>query len=177
MSISFGEYSNRIEQAARLNERSFDSCGEMLTIDELAFTFFKIYSRTEYALKASGYLKNSDGDAEANWRKFALAIDSNALRQQKEVAVAIDHLEKEPPKKQVARNGILEWEPANPSTNLDVDRLLIYVRRVRNNVFHGGKFNGKWFEPERSEELIRCSLIILVACIDAVNNVKTAYYG
>lgn len=80
------------------------------------------------------------------------------------VANAIDYILGYPPKKQVIRDGALEWDDATPNASSSSDLILLYVRRVRNNLFHGGKFNGRWFDPERSEELLRHSLTILDAC-------------
>lgn len=54
-------------------------------------------------------------------------------------------------------------------------KILILIRRVRNNLFHGGKFNGEWFEPERSEALMRNALIILRACGENHHEVSKAY--
>jgi len=55
------------------------------------------------------------------------------------------------------------------------DLVLQYVRRVRNNLFHGGKFNGRWFEPERSAELLIHCLTILNACLEVSPEVGEAY--
>jgi hypothetical protein len=44
-----------------------------------------------------------------------------------------------------------------------IELILLWVRRVRNNLFHGGKFNGHWFQPERSEQLITASLVVIHA--------------
>lgn len=42
--------------------------------NQLANEMFKVFSRTEYSLKAAGFHKG-DGDAEADWRQFALAVE------------------------------------------------------------------------------------------------------
>lgn len=55
--------------------------------------------------------------------------------------------------------------------------VLLLICRVRNNLFHGGKFNGRWFEPQRSEELMRYALIILRACGQSHDKVSNAYAG
>ena len=89
--------------------------------------------------------------------------------------VAIDYVLNNPPKKQVIQNGLLEWNDSRPNTNSKADLVLLYVRRVRNNLFHGGKFNDHWFAPERSEELLRYSLVILNACLEASPDVLKAY--
>ena len=146
-------------------------------LDDLASQLFQVFSRTEYALKASGY-NHGDGAAEANWRKFAQAVESViANPSSPELKDAIDFMFNAPPKKQVIIGGNIQWEPAEPSSDSRADKLLIYVRRVRNNLFHGGKFNGHWFEPERSEPLLRHSLVILSACVESVPEVSKAYYG
>lgn len=64
-------------------------------------------------------------------------------------------------------NGFWHGSNAALDTDLQSDRVLLYVRRVRNNLFRGGKVNGGWFEPERGELLLRHSLTILRACIAA----------
>ena len=94
-----------------------------------------------------------------------------------ELAEAIEFLFKSPPKKQIISDGKIEWSDANPNQPLKADNLLIYVRRVRNNLFHGGKFNGHWFAPNRSELLIRHSLVIIRECINYVQVTNDAYHG
>lgn len=146
-------------------------------LDQLAAKLFQVFSRTEYALKAAGY-NNGDGAAEANWREFALAIEGLiASPTNQELRGAIDFFFNAPPKKQVIDGGVIQWEISEPATNSQADKLLIYVRRVRNNLFHGGKFNGHWFAPERSEPLLRHSLTILTACVESVPTVREAYHG
>jgi len=146
-------------------------------LDDLAGHLFHVFSRTEYALKASGF-NNGDGEAKANWRNFALAVEyllanpsSLALQE------AIDFFFNAPPKKQVIVGDTIQWQVSDPQTDSPADKLLIYVRRVRNNLFHGGKFNDHWFEPERSEPLLRHSLTILTACVESVSSVREAYHG
>jgi hypothetical protein len=70
--------------------------------------------------------------------------------------------------------GGLEWADV-PEVGPTSRQLLLYIRRVRNNLFHGGKFNGRWFAPERSEPLMRHSLTVLRACLEASPKVKDAY--
>ena len=94
-----------------------------------------------------------------------------------ELSEAIEFVLDQPPKKQVICNGAIQWSGAVPNQRLKADNLLVYVRRVRNNLFHGGKFNGNWFEPERSEKLIQSCLIILKACVNHVEDTRNAYRG
>jgi hypothetical protein len=146
-------------------------------LDQLASEFFKVFSRSEYALKAAGFHKG-DGNAEANWSEFAKEIEAIIQApESQELSAAIDFILSYPPKKQVIRNGQIQWSEADPNQRLKADNLLIYVRRVRNNLFHGGKFNSHWFEPERSEQLIQNCLVILKACVNNVASTQEAYRG
>lgn len=144
-------------------------------LDKLAAKFFQLFSRTEYAMKVAGY-NNGNGPAEANWQKLALDVeDLIANPTSPNLREAIDFIFKAPPKKQMIINGLIQWENVKPDTSSRADKLLQYVCRVRNNLFHGGKFNGRWFEPERSESLLQHSLIILSAVIEAIPAVKEAF--
>lgn len=81
-----------------------------------------------------------------------------------------------PPKKQIIQNGQIAWGTSPVDTSSLADEVLLYARRVRNNLFHGGKFNGRWFEPERSEGLLRATLTILKACVEHHPDVRQAYH-
>jgi hypothetical protein len=146
-------------------------------LDRVAHELFRTFARFEYALKATGF-HNGDGTAEPNWRLFAESIpDALNNPQAAELKEAIQYILNHPPKKQIITDGILAWSEAPPDTDLRSDLVLIYVRRVRNNLLHGGKFNGRWFEPERSELLLRHSLTILRACLAASDNVREAFHS
>jgi len=56
------------------------------------------------------------------------------------------------PKKQVYSNKALQWNDVAQEAENENDLILLYVRRLRNNLFHGGKFDGRFFDPERSRE-------------------------
>lgn len=144
-------------------------------LNELAMELFKTFARFEYALKATGFHKG-DGAAEADWRNFAESVAALLEDPQEErLKEAVTYILEHPPKKQVIADGTLEWDACIPQTDLRSDRILIYVRRERNNLFHGGKFNGHWFEPQRSAELLQHSLTVLDACLRKSNEVGEAY--
>lgn len=137
------------------------------------------FARMEYALKAAGYLVREVGRAEPNWDAFANSItDDLLLLRQKDgrVAAAIDRMIARPPRQQMAGPEGLYWqEPSAPRSNDDMVWVLLCVRRVRNNLFHGGKFNERWFEPQRSSVLIQDSLILLRACRQVSEDVAAAF--
>lgn len=147
-------------------------------LDLLAYRFFRQFSRMEYALKATGRLANFNGDAKANWDSFGDQIDPklNELAQENDVLQrAIRFMMDHPPKKQTVQDGSLEWQDVQPTGMTDARMLLVYVRRVRNNLFHGGKFNSGWLDPQRSKRLLEHALTILERCIDLDADVGAAY--
>jgi hypothetical protein len=145
------------------------------SLNRLALELFKTFSRMEYSLKAAGF-HCGEGDAKADWTGFALTIEALLSNPNtEELREAIKHLLHNPPKKQIVKNGLLVWSDKPPNAKSNADLILLYVRRVRNNLFHGGKFNGHWFAPERSRELLRSSLIILKACLESAPQVAAAY--
>lgn len=146
-------------------------------LHSLAAEFFHVFSRLEYSLKAAGY-NNGDGPAEANWSLFARAIESAvASPPTGEVDEAINFLLAEPPKKQYLVGGKMEWKIVLPNTGSKSDDLFVYVRRIRNNLFHGGKFNAHWFAPERNEKLLDAALSVLRWATYQDNDVSKAYKG
>ena len=77
--------------------------------------------------------------------------------------------------KSSVRNGELAWDESPVQSTSKAQLVLLLIRRIRNNLFHGGKFNGRWFEPERSELLMHHALIILKACAMNHAAVSEAY--
>jgi hypothetical protein len=142
--------------------------------DELAVVLFREFARMEYALKATGF-HNGDGDAKADWDGFAKKF-SSSLMSDGAISSAVMYMKDHPPKKQVIENGKLGWDPVTPQPIQAVE-LLRCVRRVRNNLFHGGKSPEYLFEPERDEQLLRHSLSILDACLRLSPEVKNAFDG
>jgi len=146
-------------------------------INRLAGELFCTFARAEYALKAAGYNKG-DGPAQADWSKFAIAIDELiANTEDPKLSTAINFLLNSPPKKQIIKDGIIQWQVSTPAHNSKAENLLVYIRRIRNNLFHGGKFNGHWFDPERSRLLLDHCITVLEACINSEPLVYQAYRG
>lgn len=145
-------------------------------LDQLSFKLFETFARCEYALKAAEFRTGNHNRVEADWTRFAGEV-ADALENPPDAALAaaIAYIGEHPPRKQVLRDGALDWSDTPPDSENDIDLLLAYVRRVRNNLFHGGKFNGRWLEPQRSEELLTHCLVILNAVVGAHPGVREAY--
>ena len=144
-------------------------------INALAFDFFREFARCEYCLKAVG-LRKKGRDAKASWGAFAGEV-REVLETPKsaEMKAAVEYYLAKPPKKQIVENGFLDWDMKLPDHKHQAELILRLVGSVRNNLFHGGKFNGRWFEPQRSEELLTYGLVVLRACIEAHPRVREAY--
>jgi hypothetical protein len=146
-------------------------------LHNLAFEFFSVFSRFEYALKAANFHKGI-APAEANVehvRHVNRSTRSNTPPG--DIANAISFLLVEPPKKQFIGAEGLEWKDCPANTGSRSKDLFTYVRRVRSNLFHGGKFNGHWFAPERSERLLTARLAVMQRSVERNIHVRDAYNG
>ena len=105
----------------------------------LVFHFFIIFSRFEYTLKRGGFIT---AKAEPAWDDFAkkhrkdFALDKTAA-----LKAACAYFEAHPPRKQTCVGASSSWSRQLKRTNEpQLVWLLCMVRRVRNNLFHGGKY-------------------------------------
>lgn len=129
------------------------------------YLFFTSFSRFEFALKASiVYARQWGNNLEPNWDVFTNAIQATFhAGKTPELLEAVNYILQHPPKKQRLDNGMIIWEDRVFVDNIsDVKKLDIYIRDIRNNLFHGSKFNGN-YNPDTSRDIIllRSSLIIL----------------
>lgn len=145
---------------------------------ELVCEFLAVFSRMEYALKAAQYLQTNDGDAKANWDRFANSISCGFERiEDDKFREAVDYLSEQPPRKQVVREGTLRFEErAQEDGQARSQQVLLSVRTVRNNLFHGGKFlaDGE-VDGGRDTLLVRHSLTVLRHCVELDQEVGTHY--
>lgn len=139
--------------------------------------FFAFFARFEYAMKVVGFRSRTDGQATPDWNALADVVrdylNNNSRKKTKD---AIDYLLTYPPKRQDVVNDLLQWVdiPANQGDR--ISDLFVYIRRVRNNLFHGGKFKGKYLAyPERSIELMEHCVTVLKACLDANDDLREAF--
>lgn len=145
---------------------------------ELTYEFLGTFARCEYALKRSGFAKGSTSSVEANWDTFATAIDWHFRRVTEEnFKVAVHFLITEPPRKQVLRDGRVEWKQSPPDNNLPkAQQVLLMIRRIRNNLFHGAKvWSPEYANRERDIELVMASLVVLKQCVLLNQDVHHAY--
>lgn len=129
-----------------------------------AILFFIFFSRFEYALKRAGY---TTGEAQPDWDKYAKEHIKMTERPSDPFKSAMEFLKNAPPKKQVVKNNKLDWEPDNYTDVFNLERILVLVRRIRNNLFHGGKWPGGLKDDDsRNADLIDAGLKVLQACLE-----------
>ncbi len=151
---------------------------------ELGMRFFHIFSMFEYSMKACGFYElNGNGFVTgANWGKFVktnkelfdIERDENS-----KILPSINYLLQSPPKQQALNEEKeLIWRNNEHDQEPDRNKVSLYIRRVRNNLFHGGKFKGNYFSsPERSRDLIKHSSRILEHLIESNADMRAAYMG
>ncbi|MBC8507200.1 MAG: hypothetical protein H8D34_20235 [Chloroflexi bacterium] len=140
---------------------------------DLVFKFFTVFSLFEYALKRAEFARatGNNNDVKPDWDRFAHDIEQDFNPQASpELANAVNYLLSFPVKRQVLRNDSLSFVPRRRPPNLrDTEWLSLIIRGIRNNLFHGGKFR---YHPERDNELLQSSLIILEAWSECNDLVK-----
>jgi len=144
----------------------------------LATEFLGVFSRFEYALKAAGFVRGDHKRVEADWDTFARQIAPKFKRTRNpQLDVAVKYLLTQPPRRQVIVNKRVAWRDSPPDANVsESERVLLMVRRVRNNLFHGAKY----WSPEngrraRDRLLVAHSLTVLKVCVSLNEEVTIMY--
>ncbi|TGN96143.1 hypothetical protein [Burkholderia sp. USMB20] len=152
---------------------------QLLPIDsDLVTGFMGVFSRYEYALKNSGFANGGEEEVRPNWDAFARDIADEFDRLDKpRFREAVDYLVTSPPRKQVLIGQRLEWKESPPNGAARVSsQALLMVRRVRNNLCHGGKY---WIPDDerrgRNEKLVKASLAVLLACLPLNADVRDTF--
>lgn len=133
------------------------------SLDKLAFRFFKLFAQYESTMKEHNFFSvKNGGEISVAWDRFANEVIGADFRNSLgERASAADYILQNPPMKQsVNKDGKIIWKEVS-NKDKSAQALFGHIRRVRNNLFHGAKFNGTWFDPERSRVLLENSFLIL----------------
>ena len=138
-----------------------------LEIDpRLVCQFFGAFARFEYAMKAIGYCqKGHRGRAEPNWVELKtdlaekLVPSLNASERD-----LIGYMLANPPQvqKYVEKQAVFKDEDLRGDS--DGAKAIEAAKRVRNNLFHGGKHTPH-SEPDRDTRLIEAAMTVLRACL------------
>ncbi|MGN2613013.1 hypothetical protein ACTFQ6_14720 [Aliivibrio fischeri] len=132
------------------------------TLDQLALKFFKLYAQYEFFLKENGYFVVHGSKILVDWDKFVNEqIGADFLNEMGDASPSADFILEFPPKKQIVNehNQVVWGDVPNNERNVQI--LFGHISRIRNNLFHGAKFNGTWFSPERNFLLISNAIVVL----------------
>jgi len=155
---------------------------ELDQLELLAYRFFKLFAQYEAKLKAQDFVtpRGSSGKFSIDWNRFARDVIGPDFKSKlgKDVSSAVYLLEK-PPKEQYYddEHNAVSWRPV-PNDDSSVDALFRHISRVRNNLFHGGKFSGTfpdtWDDPDRSRKLLNACLRVLECFRDTLDESNPA---
>lgn len=126
---------------------------------DLIVSFFATFSRFEYALKEAGMVRAGRNNAAMpDWEAVkSLLRDDDTTH----VIDAAGILLEAPPRRQVWLEEQLKWDRTG-SAGARTDDVVESLKRVRNNLFHGGKWRPETYElSTRSEELVRAAHAVL----------------
>jgi hypothetical protein len=158
--------------AERRKERVMSEI-KLPTVSEAATTFFALFSRFEYALKKCGFMSN-EKNAKPDWHKLTRKGNVAALFETLHADAGVQILFADPPGKQILRDGVLSFETKDSIVKpTDMAGLCDAVKRVRNNLFHGGKDQAGW--QRRDEDLCLASTIVLKTVLLADQRLRTAF--
>jgi hypothetical protein len=151
---------------------------------DLLLKFFLTFSAFEYALKSSGLFKRHRVEApkfpnaEPDWDSFAVSLrECFDPETSTELREACEYLLDSPPSHQVLTSTGIAWEtPVRSCSETEIEFLLRMVRCVRNNLFHGGKFNADVHEDAvRTQLLLSHSIVVLMACLELAPDLNAVY--
>lgn len=141
-------------------------------LPDSAVELFAVLSRFECALKRAGYCEPTE-EAKPSWNAFAERL-GKPFFEKISASHQADTLLLSPPKKQIQVNRRLDWAGSNRPAN--VHEVFVMVRRVRNNLFHGGKYpSGPVSDVSRDERLLRESLWVIESALAAAPDVSAEF--
>jgi hypothetical protein len=162
----------------------FNTLNQALQIDrELFFQFSLAFSRLEYSAKDQGFVTEQANrvgqDLKVDWNSLANRIAPEfeiVLANDAAVRAAATYIEEHPPKKQMQVAGIAQFIDARPQFPSQTQNLMVYLRRIRNNLFHGGK--GFMSEQlDRDERLLESGLRLIGAIVECDPRIRRSFYG
>lgn len=148
--------------------------------DNITYDFFIAFSRMEFALKHTGYARpDNRRNAMADWDSFAVNNDKAfqtklTEKKNKSLIEATNYLFDTPPKRLKYISNKLSWEKRDTIKNRTLKELLLVIRGVRNNLFHGSK-RLAITEESRNSFLLNYGLIILNECLNIDRNLRQKF--
>jgi hypothetical protein len=139
--------------------------------------FYLTFSRYEFALKATGFAKQTVRGAQIDWDKLARELGEleHLLTDRR---AEIEELLDRPPKRlNLVDNDQLKWQEDSPKPTWGPTRVFLYrVQAVRNNLMHGSKFiDQESIDPQRETKLLASAVSALEIILNRLPNTKDAF--
>jgi len=146
---------------------------------KLVCEFLLIFSRFEFAMKKAGYaFEPCPGAVGVDRKTFAEDVKKSLTEKLRtpQARERLNPLLTRPPMKQLLEGRTLKWKEVSAfeGKTIDAKFLLDSAYRVRNNLFHGGKWPP---EPARDEELLRAALALIEICLEVHDGVAKGYFS
>lgn len=143
---------------------------------DLVCQFFGTFARFEYAMKATDYCgKDRYGNAQPDWNELTQQLADKLMPtlndSEREL---IGYLLANPPQVQkcVEKQAVFKEEALRGDS--DGAKAIEGAKRVRNNLFHGGKHT-QHSEPGRDARLIEAAMTVLGACLSIHPGLNTEF--
>ncbi len=141
----------------------------------LANKLFRIFARFEFALKMAGFVEMRGNRVEVCWDRFANSAPIGADFLARVIADGLaPTMLAAPPKADRVENGQYGFNET-ASEILSAQDLFGAIRRVRNNLFHGGKYFDDDFP--RNRRLVKEALSILLFAAERHPDVNFFFEG
>jgi hypothetical protein len=136
---------------------------------------FKIMMRLEFGLKEIGYCQPASGQsAEVAWDRFANERLGTSFFNAMKATGNVKTLLETPPKRQIFDSqGFMAWKQVGEASN--IQELIGSLRRVRNNLFHGGKSGDP--DKDRNDALVCNSLYLIDAILQHDHDLRMRFEG
>ena len=130
----------------------------------------KVFSRFEYALKEIGYAESGycNDKASVNWNRFVNECLGRDFFEHISTENLAPTLLWKPPSLQTVEDNNLKWRETHPPTN--IQELFGAVRRVRNNLSHGGKSGDP--DANRNAMLVSEAIAVLLEALRACDDLR-----
>lgn len=129
---------------------------------DVILTFIKRFIGFEVKLKRLGYFKKSikKKNVEVDWTLFESDYREIILNLTSNQDDPTRYIIENPPKKMSVENNVITFDRS--VANDHGKELMISLRAIRNNLFHGGKFDGEELSgSERNVKLLKSAINVI----------------
>ena len=136
---------------------------------------FKIMMRLEFSLKEIGYSRAANSNSvEVDWDRFSnISLGRLFFEKIKESGKAKNLIQYPPKLQSIVEKDRLDWVEKGEVSN--IQELIGALRRVRNNLFHGGKSGD--VDSDRNKYLVSEALLVVDYILQNDENLRNIFEG